>query len=320
MIDRMRPTSPDDPFKKGKAEELDDEKRRIEKAREVDPEEKKKFRKYIKQEEEKQEKTKSHTPYDSKFHKNSFDETTAKENQKIDQVNQQVPLEEKGPDNSSHQMRSDQEQTKNTQAEKIEPKHPKKEAKEVKTTVYLPPKPNERVEQKNFEKTPKEKTENPVEEEIDQKEIKPIAMPAELPLDIAQRASEITRDLTVYLNPEIVPLFEQMVGQMVIMSTQEGIMQTEVELTSDLFQGSVFYGSKITLEKYATAPDSFNIQLTGSPEAVAIFNGNLASLMESFRSDLNFRIGKIEAAHETTRPLFRRKEPPTNEGGGKSLR
>lgn len=318
----MRSTPPDDPFKKGKAGESDDEAKKIEKLREVDPEEKrKKFQRHMKPEKkepDKKETTVQHTPYDSKFHTTPHDLSKSKEKE-TDADKKSVSFEKTTTKPTTQKEIASDEQ--DIDLDYTVAKHPKKEAKEVKTTTYLPPKPHERVEQQNFEKKHKKIPEGPPEEKNEPKEIKAIPIPAELPVDIAQRASEITADLTVYLNPEIAPLFEQMVGQMVIMSTQEGIVQTEVELTSDSFKDSVFYGSKITLEKYATAPDSFNIQLTGSTEAVAIFQASLEPLMESFRkANLNFRIGRLEAVHEVSRPLFRRKKPPTNEGETKGFR
>ncbi len=111
-----------------------------------------------------------------------------------------------------------------------------------------------------------------------------------------------------YLSREILPLFFQMVGTISVMSAR-GISRTEVVLNSPSFSQSKFYGATITIEKYATAPDSLNIRLTGSNEAVTTFNQNIPNLMASFQNgDFNFRIGRIDVEYSVERPVFRRKE------------
>lgn len=127
--------------------------------------------------------------------------------------------------------------------------------------------------------------------------------------EIAGNASNATTQLTPYITPEVQNLFTQMVGTIIIMTTPPGITQTQVVLNSPAFANSVFNGSVITLERYATAPDSFNIKLTGSTEAVNVFNNNLDGLATAFQKGrFKFRVGRLEASYEPTRALFRRKE------------
>jgi len=69
----------------------------------------------------------------------------------------------------------------------------------------------------------------------------------------------------------------------------------------------MFFGSSILLERYSTAPDSFNIFLRGPQQAVTMFNNNLARLIDAFRKgNFTFKINRLEAEHE--KPLFKRKE------------
>jgi hypothetical protein len=128
----------------------------------------------------------------------------------------------------------------------------------------------------------------------------------EMPFNIASQTESLTSALSPYLHPDIVPLFEKMVGTIIHIQAG-GITRTQVILNSPAFTSSIFFGSSIVLEKYSTAPDSFNIFLRGPQEAVAMFNDNLDGLLDAFkRGNFNFKIGRLEAEHE--RPLFKRKE------------
>jgi hypothetical protein len=119
-----------------------------------------------------------------------------------------------------------------------------------------------------------------------------------------------------YLSPQIRPLFFQMVGTMVIMSTPPGITRTEVVLNNPQMAGSRFYGTKITLEKYATAPDSYNIRLTGTPEAVATFQANASSLMQAFRQGrFDFKVNRLDTEYEAPTAQQRRRGGRENEAG-----
>ncbi|MDE3048211.1 MAG: hypothetical protein KGI83_07710, partial [Verrucomicrobiota bacterium] len=93
-------------------------------------------------------------------------------------------------------------------------------------------------------------------------------------------------------------------------------------LNNPAYANSKFYGATITIEKYATAPDSFNIRLTGSNEAVVLFRENLPSLITAFENrKLNFTIGRIDVEYSMDRPVFRRKERGEGKGdtGGGDL-
>lgn len=122
------------------------------------------------------------------------------------------------------------------------------------------------------------------------------------------QASQASSQLMPYLSPEMLPLFEKMVG-MIIYVAQEGYSRTEFILNTPALSDSVFFGCKIVLEKYATAPNSFNIRLIGGTEAaVQLFTANAENLAQAFKQgEFDFNIGRIEAEFETARPLIRRK-------------
>lgn len=329
MINSVRPLPPDDKGKTFRASEFEEKHKKIEKAREVDPEEKrKKFRRHFEKESEaKSTEEKKPSPYETQFYDKDTFKTGKEEVKELSEEIEQKGMQAEGQSSEKKEAESFHGKEEKTaednklhdKQEPYPPKHPL-ESKEAKATTYLPPKPEERIEQKQLEQEKKQgiekKVESPeIKEELEEKKQEPIenktplpSLPIEMSAEMVQRSSEITNSVKVFLDPQIAPLFEQMVGRMVIMSAKEGIMQTQIDLTSSNFENSVFFGSSIVLEKYATAPDSFNIRLTGSPEAVTIFNANMESLMEAFqKSNLNFRIGRVEAAYQTSRPLFRRK-------------
>jgi hypothetical protein len=141
----------------------------------------------------------------------------------------------------------------------------------------------------------------------------------ELPAWVQPSAIAATQAAASYLRPEAVSLFYQMVGSIGVMSAPPGISRTELTLNNPAFANSKFFGATIELIKYSTAPDSYNIRLSGSNEAVAAFNQNLGGLTAAFQTGhFSFRIGRIDAEYSVDRPVLRRKESREDEGGGQS--
>jgi hypothetical protein len=136
----------------------------------------------------------------------------------------------------------------------------------------------------------------------------------ELPSNAQPAAIAATQAAASYLKPETVPLFYQMIGSIIVMSTPPGVSRTEFLLNNPAFANSKFFGASVELIKYSTAPDSYNIRLSGSNEAVAAFNQNIPSLMAAFQTgQFSFRVGRIDAEYSADRPVLRRKE--STEGG-----
>ena len=190
-----------------------------------------------------------------------------------------------------------------------------KALKKVKTQIPKPPKMPK--EKKLEEQVPT--FEKPKEEERKKQtpiDVKPQVSTVlqEFAPNIAAQTTSITSTLTPYLHPDIVPLFEKMVGTIIQIQAQ-GVTQTEIMLNSPAFTSSIFFGSSIVLQKYSTAPDSFNIFLKGPTQAVNMFAENLDGLLDAFKK-AKINIGRLEAEHE--KPLFKRKEK-TGEKGDESL-
>lgn len=82
------------------------------------------------------------------------------------------------------------------------------------------------------------------------------------------------------LSSEMVDLMEKM-AHFVKVESANGVSTTTVFVE---IEGSVFDGSQIIIDHYDTAPQSFNLELTGSPEAADLFAANLAALRTSLHS------------------------------------
>ncbi len=135
---------------------------------------------------------------------------------------------------------------------------------------------------------------------------------AESQAGVAQAAPE-TLPPYATLHPQIQELFDRMVGVMTVMNLS-GMTETVITLNAPQFASSVFFGSQIIIQEFSTAPQAFNIQLNGTPQAVALFQGNADDLMAAFQAgNYNFRINRLETGHLAERPLFKRKE----KAGGK---
>ena len=106
----------------------------------------------------------------------------------------------------------------------------------------------------------------------------------------------------------------QIVSQISVHIANSSDMVIEFELDSSALKDSKFRGTKILIERSASAPKELNIRLTGSNEAVAAFNKNLDSLKTLFdkNNQSGFIIHRIETSHES--PLFRRKEASGEKG------
>lgn len=116
------------------------------------------------------------------------------------------------------------------------------------------------------------------------------------------------------LKPEVLALFERMVGQILVMQTN-GITETSFLLNTPEFASSIFAGSQIIIREFSTAPLAYNIEFIGTDQNIPIFDRNIEGLKAVFGNERrNFIINRIYSSHRTEeRPLFHRKEHPTDE-------
>lgn len=82
------------------------------------------------------------------------------------------------------------------------------------------------------------------------------------------------------LTPEVANLMEKM-ANFILVESQNGITTTTVIVE---MEGSVLDGAQIIMDHYDTAPHSFNLQLSGSPEGIDLFTAHLTTLQSSLET------------------------------------
>lgn len=184
-------------------------------------------------------------------------------------------------------------------------KYEKMPVKLKKTPLKKPEskKPKVKTFKKRVLKQPKKQ--KPLKLKEEKKELPPSYF--EIPKDLQITTSKKIGN--VKLPSELSPIFEHMVGTILTLQREKkGVFEIKIILNNPKFKYSRFYGTTIILERYSTAPDSFNITLKGPNEAVAIFQENIEGLYKAFKkADVDFSIGNISAEYEGYRPLFKRK-------------
>jgi hypothetical protein len=181
-----------------------------------------------------------------------------------------------------------------------------KEKDYEKMPVKIQKTPEKKKRKKTFKK-PSLKT-TPLKKEKIVKEKKELpSLYFEIPKDLQITTSKKIGN--VKLPSELLPVFEHMVGTILTLQKEKkGVFEIQIILNNPKFEHSRFYGARIILERYSTAPDSFNIILKGPNEAVAIFQENIEGLYKAFKkADVDFSIGNISAEYESYKPLFKRK-------------
>lgn len=213
--------------------------------------------------------------------------------------------------------------------DKTLPAPPKKETKETpKTTVEkqtATEKPVQPVQGQKVEtgtnserEAPKESKEKKTEK-VEEKG-KPVqGQLIQISPDIQQLAYTAIQKTQSYVSQEVRSLYHNMVGA-IMQTTTKGVVKTEVILNQPNSKSSQFFGSKISLTRYSTSPNSFNITIsTPNPKALVQFNKGLDGLKTAFaQGDFDFKVGRLEAQYMSDKKekfLFQRKE----EAGGKDM-
>lgn len=94
---------------------------------------------------------------------------------------------------------------------------------------------------------------------------------------------------------EVARLYDKMVETLFFIH-KEGIQETTLFLDNEFFRSSPFYGAKITITEYSTAPKIFNIQLSANPEGVSLFQAYAASLLQNLQKHhLSFEVNRLDA-------------------------
>jgi hypothetical protein len=162
-----------------------------------------------------------------------------------------------------------------------------------------------------------EAVKEPVKEkkETQKKEVPPPMTQMELPTEPFQTPAPVATTSALsplppyaMMHPEVQELFDRMVGVMTVMN-MSGLTETVITLNMPQFASSVFFGTQIIIHEFSSAPQAFNIQLNGTPQAVDLFQNNVEDLMAAFQSgNYNFRVNRLDTGYFSEKPLFRRKE------------
>jgi hypothetical protein len=135
------------------------------------------------------------------------------------------------------------------------------------------------------------------------------AMPANIPLPFFSPFSNTPSTIQSSLSPQIQALFEKMASTMIVMETS-GEKETTLVLDSPQFASSVFFGTKITIREFSTAPKAFNVEIVASQLAINTIDPCKNDLLSAFQnSHFNFSIHRFETyLHTEDRPVLHRKE------------
>lgn len=108
------------------------------------------------------------------------------------------------------------------------------------------------------------------------------------------------------LTPEIELIFEKMASSMIVMSSS-GEVETTLFLDNP---ASIFYGTKITVREFSTAPKAFNVEITGFTPAINAIDSCKNDLLSAFQNgNFNFTVHRFETfVQSEERPVLHRKE------------
>lgn len=125
----------------------------------------------------------------------------------------------------------------------------------------------------------------------------------------SEGTSKAASSQSIALSAEIEALFEKMAGTMLLLSSSNET-ETTLFLDTPQFDHSPFYGTRITIKEFSTAPRAFNVEIATSSVALAHLNAHKSALLAAFaKGDFNFSIGRLDTEiQQADRPLFHRKE------------
>ena len=109
------------------------------------------------------------------------------------------------------------------------------------------------------------------------------------------------------LHPEILNLFDRLLGIITVIQMQG---KTETTFTLNEKQSEALKNTEVTLTTYDTAPLSYNIELSGPPEAVNLLQRNIDQLQKSFKDpkkEFNFQINEIRVSLQSEKKLEQEK-------------
>ncbi len=104
-------------------------------------------------------------------------------------------------------------------------------------------------------------------------------------------------------------IFEKMASAMIVMCSSNET-ETTLFLDNPHFASSVFFGSKIIIREFSTAPKTFNIEIASTMAGIACLEAGRQDLFAAFqKGNFNFSIHRLDThLQNEDRPAFHRKE------------
>ena len=149
-----------------------------------------------------------------------------------------------------------------------------------------------------------------IEEEKKEEDLEPTSLAAGNLTHPLTPLSSSGVEATRALPPTLEILFEKVASSMVIMHSNEE-QETTFVLDNPNFASSPFFGTKITIKEYSTAPKAFNIEISSYPAALAQIAAHQGDLMAAFQNGrFNFSVHRLDTQLLDTdeRPVFCREE------------
>lgn len=93
---------------------------------------------------------------------------------------------------------------------------------------------------------------------------------------------------------EIAEIFEKMASTMLILSSSKET-DTTLFLEGPKFTASVFFGTRITIKEFSSAPKAFNVEIVSHPAAINLLAEHKGALLSAFESGrFPFTIHRLE--------------------------
>jgi hypothetical protein len=138
-----------------------------------------------------------------------------------------------------------------------------------------------------------------------------VEAPCSIPLTLRPIEPDLSAPtpLRVTLPPGIEAIFEKMASSMLVMSSS-GEVETTLFLDGPHFASSLFFGTKITIREFSTAPKTFNVEIASSSQVIIAIEASKGDLLSAFQNgNFNFSIHRFDAHIQSEdRPVLHRKE------------
>lgn len=112
------------------------------------------------------------------------------------------------------------------------------------------------------------------------------------------------------LPESIAPVYELLIDHLEML-TNSGDTDTVITLDAPAFKNSPFYGTKITIREFSTAPKVFNVEIATTATALNLLHPHREALQHALNAPQHpFSVHLLQCElHTTKRPIFHRKSP-----------